>query len=363
MHSILVIEDEAQVRANLVEILELGGYEARATSDGAAGVQLATDRPPDLIICDVMMPQLDGFGVLAALREQPQTATVPFVFLTARIERADVRRGMDLGADDYLTKPFTPDEVLAAVTSRLDKQTRTQQAAADQLDQLRRSISHALPHELRTPLNGIIGFASLLAEPGYSFKPDEVQDMAGKIKESGERLFRLIRNFLLYAELELATTDPQRQAALCGLAIACPTQETLASVARQQLDSYGRSSDLAIAGGDFEVAIDPNHFQKILSELLDNACKFSPSGSPIEMTSTAADGLFCLTIADRGRGLTAEQIAQVGAYQQFERKLYEQSGSGLGLAIAQRLAELYGGSLHLEPRQPGLAAILQLPLA
>ena len=132
MTKILVIEDETDVRNNLVELLELEDFDVASSENGLMGALWAQQYLPDLIICDVMMPEIDGYEVLAALREEASTATIPFVFLTAMADKANVRHGMELGADDYLTKPFTREELLGAVTTRLAKQQAvTQQYRAE----------------------------------------------------------------------------------------------------------------------------------------------------------------------------------------------------------------------------------------
>src|SRR6478672_1789230 len=123
MTKILVIEDELTVRENLLELLEAEGFDAIGTGNGRSGVELAQESLPDLILCDVMMPELDGFGVLNAVRQNPLIAAVPFIFLTAKATKEDLRQGMNLGADDYLTKPFTRAELLGAIAARLKKQT------------------------------------------------------------------------------------------------------------------------------------------------------------------------------------------------------------------------------------------------
>ena len=129
---ILLIEDQAPMRRNLALMLELEGYEVLTAENGRRGVEQAMAHRPDLVLCDVMMPELDGFGVVQTLRDHPATATVPFVFLTARGERGDVRLGMNFGADDYLTKPVIRDDLLAAVEARLARAgaVRQQLAAA-----------------------------------------------------------------------------------------------------------------------------------------------------------------------------------------------------------------------------------------
>ena len=121
MKKILVIEDNAEVRENLEEILELSGYEVLTAEDGKVGVEIALKELPDLVLCDVMMPKLDGFGVLNILSKKSSTADIPFVFLTAKTEKSDFRRGMNLGADDYVTKPFYKDELLTVIETRLRK--------------------------------------------------------------------------------------------------------------------------------------------------------------------------------------------------------------------------------------------------
>lgn len=122
---ILIIEDNIDIRENTAELLELSGYQVETASDGIEGVRLAKSILPDVVICDIMMPNLDGFGVLQVFSNQPELARIPFIFLTAKTDRADMRKGMEMGADDYLTKPFQEVELLKAIESRLKKQRPT----------------------------------------------------------------------------------------------------------------------------------------------------------------------------------------------------------------------------------------------
>ncbi len=122
MTKILVIEDEESVRENILDLLEAEDFEAISAPDGRAGVDLALNESPDLILCDLMMPEINGFAVLALLREKFNTSAIPFIFLTARSAKNDFRQGMELGADDYVTKPFTRAELLSAISTRLQRQ-------------------------------------------------------------------------------------------------------------------------------------------------------------------------------------------------------------------------------------------------
>jgi two-component system, OmpR family, alkaline phosphatase synthesis response regulator PhoP len=178
MTLILVIEDEEQIRLNIQEILALGEFSVITAADGVQGKNLAKIKSPDLIICDIMMPGMDGFDVLKVLRNDPTTANIPFIFLTAKSERDDLRQGMNLGADDYITKPFEPSEILQAVKARLERQAvATQQylnehekvetiqeqikerdtnlEVAQQLSQMRDNILDKLSQDLRNPLSNI----------------------------------------------------------------------------------------------------------------------------------------------------------------------------------------------------------------
>jgi len=138
---ILIIEDNTDIRENVVEILDLAGYEVFEAANGKMGVELAAKKFPDLILCDIMMPELDGYGVLYLLNKNPQTAAIPFIFLTAKAERLDLRKGMEMGADDYLTKPFDDMELLNSIESRLKKKELQQNFYSKSLDRLGTLVS------------------------------------------------------------------------------------------------------------------------------------------------------------------------------------------------------------------------------
>ncbi len=148
MKKILLIEDNAEVRENTAEILTLADYEVTTAKNGKEGAELAQKQLPDLVICDIMMPELDGYGVLHILSKKSETARIPFIFLTAKAEKADMRKGMSLGADDYLTKPFNDTDLLDAVEVRLRKNDMKQRNYAATEDGLNLFI-----HDARQVLN------------------------------------------------------------------------------------------------------------------------------------------------------------------------------------------------------------------
>lgn len=139
--TILIIEDNDDIRESTTEILELANYEVLTANNGKAGVELAQKQRPDVILCDIMMPELDGYGVLYLLNKSPETSAIPFIFLTAKAERIDMRKGMEMGADDYLTKPFDDVELLNAIESRLQKRDKQQAFYSKSLEHLDHLLS------------------------------------------------------------------------------------------------------------------------------------------------------------------------------------------------------------------------------
>ncbi|NEP10019.1 MAG: hybrid sensor histidine kinase/response regulator [Symploca sp. SIO1A3] len=355
MTKILVIEDEELVRENLLDFLEAEDYQTIAASNGKIGVELAQNYLPDLIICDVMMPELDGYGVLKKLSHNSATATIPFIFLTAKADKIDRREGMELGADDYLTKPFTIKELKRTIEARLGRRREIKK----KFDDLRNSITLALPHEMRTSLNGILGSSQLMMDPG-SLETEEIREMAESIYKSGKRLLRLTENFLRYTEVEILATDPERVEKLQNSSSNYP-KEIIANLSREIADKLGRTADLHLEVQEASVQIADARLKTIVEELIDNAFKFSQVGTPVRVVSTVQNDTFILSVNDEGRGMTKAQIADLGAYLQFERKQYEQQGIGLGLVIAKRLAELHGGELTIEST-PGQKTTVQVSL-
>ncbi|MGL4501091.1 MAG: hybrid sensor histidine kinase/response regulator [Planktothrix sp.] len=363
MTRILVIENEEFIRESILELLEIEEFETLSAENGRIGLEIAQKSNPDLILCDVVMPEMDGHGVLKALREAPETKIIPFIFLTSKSDKLDLRKGMELGADDYLIKPFTPKELLKAIATQLEKKASVQQFSQEKVDELRKKITHSLPHELRTPLNGILGSTELLLEELDFMETNEIREIVEQISVSGKRLYRLTMNFLLYAELELIATDPKKIASL-RQDKTLSSQTVITEKVRAQVQEEKRQADLFLNLQDVAIAMAEMRVEKLVEELVDNAMKFSAIGQPIEINGFVKDNQFVLSVKNSGREITPQQIAQIGAHVQFERKLYEQQGSGLGLAIVQKLIELHQGQLIIEsPRDQQTLVTVYLPLS
>ncbi len=359
---ILVLEDELNIRENIVELLEDEGYCVFNAENGEAGVALAIEHLPDIIISDVMMPVLDGYGVLKAVRAHEPLATTPFIFLSAKADKPDFRIGMELGADDYLTKPFTQQELLQAIASRLSRQTLNKGEAEKKLDDLRKNISYALPHELRTPLGGIIGPAKMMLDSMDKLSKEDIREFLLIIHQSGERLHRLIQNFLLYAQLEMDGNDAAEIATLRRGATKS-ADSIISKGAAERAIYHKRTADITITVADAAVAIGHEHLEKICSEMVDNGFKFSRAGQMVEVTGTVSGTMYTLAVRDKGKGMSSEDIEKIGGFVQFKRKLHEQQGPGLGLTIARRLIEMHGGKLTIASAPgAGTTVTAMLPL-
>lgn len=364
---ILVIEDAHALRKDILEMLSFEGYDVRGAENGVLGVQAAREYRPHLIICDIMMPELDGYGVLSELQKDSSESIIPFVFLTARTDKGDMRQGMELGANDYLTKPFTASELINTVRIQLKKDEDRRKAAEIGMEGLRANIILALPHELRTPLTGILGFSDILASDSHDMTAEKIGEMAQYIHSAALRLYRLTENYLVYAQLEVILTDQKRMQSIRQFTTLDP-RFVVENVIVQKATESQREADLILNVNDnVDVRILEDNLKKITEELIDNAFKFSQPGTPVEVTSRVENGYYTLTFVDHGRGIPSENLRDIGsAYNQFGRKWYEQQGSGFGLAIVKRLADLHGGDVDLESfpdRETRVTVKLPLALA
>jgi signal transduction histidine kinase len=347
IRKVLVIDDTPEIRMIIQETLNLYGFNTLVAADGGAGLRMAQEDKPDLVICDINMPGVDGYEVLTKLREGTTTAMLPFIFLSGATDKVNMRRGMELGADDYVTKPFTPKELLAAVNTRLDKQAELQRQSDRRLDELRGNITLALPHELRTPLNGIMGLANLMIEDHATMPPEEVLESSRFIYESALRLHRLIENFLVYSQIELMASESKTIDV--SSAITPSVVQTIApEQARKVAGRHRREGDLLLRVAPASLFVPPENLAKIVEELVDNAFKFSEPGKPVLLATEIVDHNCQIIVTDKGRGMTEEQITHIGPHIQFERKTVEQQGAGLGLFIAKRLTELLGGQWRVD---------------
>ena len=305
---------------------------------------------PDLVICDVKMSPKSGFSLLSSIRTYPPVEHVPFVFLSGETSQEYVRRGHRMGADAYLAKPLDADELLDVVAHKL-KRTR---AFDERLERFRTTLALALPHELRTPLTGLVGLSSILTDHAeqLSGKPAELQEIGQALEASAARMARLVESYLIFSELTMKDSLSPNEHQGCDTV----TPETkIAEIIREQstriAEAYRRTDDLSLEIEDAPIPTRCEHqtyFVKLSKELLDNAFKFSQPGEAVQVTFAADADAWMLTVSDNGRGMSAEEITQRGAFVQFNRARHEHQGLGLGLALCELIARAVGAGFELE---------------
>jgi two-component system sensor histidine kinase/response regulator len=195
MKKILVIDDKADIRSVIISTLTGAGFLTEQAADAAHALKLSLTYKPDLILCDVNMPDMDGYQTLSAIRELPHLAVVPFILMTGSVDRDGFRRGMACGADDFLVKPFTPEELVQAVVSRLVRQMELEWEASQRAEKLRADAVHQFSEEISAPINGLLGAVTSIMVDYACMRPEAASDGARQINESAARLNQLAQRW------------------------------------------------------------------------------------------------------------------------------------------------------------------------
>ncbi len=349
MKRIIVIEDETVLLKNIVEMLELGGFEVASADDGQTGLELVQQQPPDLIICDITMPGMDGYEVLMNVRSDPATVTTPFIFLTARADRPFMRHGMELGADDYLTKPFTLSELLSAVETRLAHHQSIVDASTKDLHQAKRALIQLVSHELRTPLVSITAVTDIVSRQISQLSTGQLQELLDTLERGTQRLTRLVEQIVLIVQIETGALNHDLLQEY-GQSIQF-SELLIASIDLARRFAY-RQPDVSVRldERDRESVIqgDRRALRHALAELIANALSFSPTHGQVNISQWQADGCVWVSIVDKGPGISSEQLTRaMQAFHQIDRETHEQQGIGLGLPLSKQVIEVHGGTFEI----------------
>ncbi|MGE5497437.1 MAG: response regulator [Syntrophothermus sp.] len=336
MADVLVVEDDFSTRKNLVQLLQKSGYGVLAAKCGEEALDIMQKGTPKLIISDIMMPGIDGYELFKLVNREENEDYIPFIFLSARSEVSDIRYGMEHGADDYLTKPFTAHDLLRSVEIRLNREKRY----LGKIEQFKNRVTRNLSHEFRTPLVPIIGYSQMIKENYRQLEPSEILEMAETINSSGSWMLKMIEKFLMLAELEEnKNRNGKNIASIKEAVIKCSAQVTSALKCPEHLITNIEEANVNIPESELKI---------ILNELLENAVKFSNPGSPIEISSKTEEDKCILTVSDFGKGMTPEQVDSLSSFMQFNRQGMHRAGLGLGLAIVNKIAEKNGIGVRIE---------------
>jgi two-component system sensor histidine kinase/response regulator len=336
--TILVIEDDEQIRQALAEMLELNNFHVVVAPNGTEGLRLARCERPAIVMTDINMPGLTGFELLEAFRGDETLRGIPVIVITARVDRETTRRGMELGAADFITKPFSEPEVLHSIAARLEKKE-----LLDELD----SFSHTVAHDLKNPLTTLLGRIDLLGLLLDSADKATLRHQVDEARKSGRRLNTIINELLVLAGVRRQTV------ALRPLEMALIVAEAI-----EQLDSLLEKHEVKIA----QPAVWPaalGHGPWVIhlwANYLSNAAKYGGPAPRITLGAALnADGRHVrFWVEDDGPGL--DEAEQARMFVPFARISDARvKGNGLGLSIVRRIAEKLGGNVGVVSR-PGSGA-------
>ncbi len=358
---VLLVEDEPDVRSVADGILTSFGHVVTAVANGAEALAALDSAQPDVIVSDIRMPVIDGFQLLQRIRSDPMWHEIPFIIVSAKAESADLRMGMSLGADDYVTKPYRPQDIRKAIEIRVLRAKQVSETIARN----QRLLTHILPHELRTPLMGVIGYADLMvdtASEGKTLSVAELSEYGRMLQVSGARIFRIVENLLFWARLEAPRETPgtpekptrvQEEVTPEGL------MQLAESIARQ----YGRPNDAVVDCPTVaKIQVVTTGFAFVMRHIVENAFKCSLPGTQVRIAARTNFKMLMLSVADSGRGMSTEQIARVLRFRHLDGHGIGGQGMGMGLMLAATFARTSGGLLSLEPGPDGKGLVVDMSL-
>lgn len=335
--TVLIVDDDAHRSAIIALGLETHGYAALCAADALIGLEMAKAHMPDLILCDIDMPGKDGRRMLKEMRADPKLADRQFVLMTGRATLANQRTGMDLGADDFLLKPFDLSALIGCVEARIQRaevSRRTGGGSEKSLD----NLNSALPREFFTPLAGILGLTELLQRELDRMSKEEIRDHLRELHDSGRRLQRRLSNYLVI--LGLDTKEGAGESAVLDEDAVVKALHGGASAAAER---NSRTADITLDITGACLRASPGDLSTLAGELVDNAMSFSERDTPVKVRVRPDSGQLRITVEDTGRGMTPKQLEQFDSAQGGGAKLYGEQSIGLGLALVQRLAQQLGG--------------------
>ncbi|MDQ7817281.1 MAG: response regulator [Melioribacteraceae bacterium] len=340
---IVIFEDDINVKESVIEILSNADYLVYHLESDVNLRQALDEIKPDLIVSDVMMPVRTGMDIIKEIKLIEHFADIPFIFLTARSDYSDLREGMNLGADDYLVKPFKAKDLLRSVELRIGKA----ELLKEKVERFSQSVAVSVPHELRTPLISLMGYSDLIIDDFESLSGPEIIEYAKRIKFSTSRLHKVIEKFILYSNLLMIDLDEELKKRF---------------LTKQQFDIEGMILHDAVSVAseynrreDLKLSIEPCNiltYEELVSfafiQLLDNAFKFSKEGSVVNVNGKLTDSHYEISISDQGIGINIDQFKELEAFHQLNRETLNQNGSGLGLAVANKSLSLIGSKINIE---------------
>jgi signal transduction histidine kinase len=360
---ILVVEDDLAVQEGITDILEVAGYEVLAVSNGQEALVMLQKQRPDLIVSDIMMPHMDGYDFYEAVHGEPEWVTIPFIFLTAKGEKEDVRLGKQLGADDYLVKPFDREALLIAVEAKLKRLEEVQRPALDRVEQLEEQLTRSerlallgelaaeFAHEIKSPLSVITMQAALIQRQLGAGDREVAEDMARIIKQ-GKRIGEMAQNLLEYS----------RRAPLAREAVDIHEviEETLT------FTSYLITRRGISVERDFDhslplIYVDPGQIEQVFLNLIVNATQATPYEGKLTVSTRWVDDEMHISFADTGCGIPVENLDKI--FEPYFTTKPPGEGTGLGLYVCRNILAKHEGTIEVDSEvDVGTTFTIKLPL-
>ena len=336
---ILVIEDEEAVRENLVDLLYASDFDATSAVNGLDGLEKIRINKPDLIICDINMPEMDGFELLEIMRNNPETYSIPFLFLTALTDNKLQRKGMTLGADDYITKPYDSMDLINAINNKLKKYESLKRSFLKGNKQTDNPQSSLVPFEILTPLNNIRGFIQVLINSCDDIDANERKSILNIIGHSSDRLIKLVENYSMLIKLEndqniFDNPNPE------------PNNIKRIIMTKQSfMQDYYEEKDISpvVNVDDCYFYFDFQHLNKIVSEIIENAYRYSTDNKLVYIEGRKTDVNYIFKVEHHSKGMNSNFIDNINNFSFNNTPEFEQQSYGLGLALVKKLVEKYNG--------------------
>jgi two-component system, sensor histidine kinase and response regulator len=366
MTKILIIEDEQPILEEIMLCLEFEGYEPLGAEDGLSGVDAATHHHPDLILCDISMPAMDGYQVLQSVRSNHDLKLIPFIFLTAHGDRNFVRHGMELGADDYLTKPFTRSELLRAIRTRIERKSAIAETYQQEVENAKRELARLISHELKTPMISAQFVREMIDRRLDQLTPDEIKELLQTLSAGTDRLYHLVEQMVYWTRLETGVITREAMVQSGGTIYLEQFIPTAINLARRYAWRNTENNIVTrIYDNNVTVMGMVEPLRHAVAEIIANAQNFSDEQSIVTVSEWVTDDHVVISVLDTGKGMSPEELAHAQkAFGQVNREQYEQQGLGVGLNVAARIVDAYNGQLQMKSAVgKGTQVDILLPLA
>ncbi|MBN1427529.1 MAG: hybrid sensor histidine kinase/response regulator [Anaerolineae bacterium] len=361
--TILVVDDDPVMLASVSDILKISGYALLTAVNGAQALQVMQHQTPDLIVADIMMPEMDGYQFCRAARENPAWRAIPFVFLTARGERDDMRRGYGLGADHYMTKPFEPEDLLLVVETRLQRLAEVRETTRKEIEETKSKLLAALGDDLNGPLSFIYDYISLLQESRRSLSDETTEEILGQMRRGVDEIVEVVEDLMTIVYIDSGAAEIEIERNREHVEIAFALQAVMKKL-NGKAEQHGVTISSLIPT-DLPVFGISAYVQDIYQRVIDYSIKSArPVDGHVWIRVERRDEQAVASIRHDGTILEPENLARlfVPFYESDQDSLHERSVH-CGLVIAEKLARLHGGSITVQSEPvEGTTFTISLPV-